>query len=151
MTLGYGENWVEIGRPTVEVDRDDRARALRDRRLEQFRIDVPRLREDVDENRSRARVRDGLCRRDERVRGCDHLFARLNFGSQKRQVEGARSRVEGDAVGRAAVVGELALEALDLVAEDERGVPAHAVEALEDLLTQIQVLDRKVEVRHLHT
>ena len=56
---------------------------------------------------------------DERVRGDDYLVARSDPSGLQRERERRGSRGHADAVRDAAVVGELGLEARDLLAEDE--------------------------------
>ena len=67
---------VELARIAVDVDRDDRLRPRRDRRLDRRRVEVERPRVDVREDRRRALVHRAVRRRDERVRRRDHLVAR---------------------------------------------------------------------------
>lgn len=58
----------------------------------------------------------------------------------------AGAGVEGDAVARAAVAGELPLELRDLVAEDELGARADSIQGGEDFLSDLPKLPREVEV-----
>ena len=74
---------------------------------------------DVDEHRRRAGVADRRDRRDEGERDGDDLVARADAGREQRQVQRAGAGVDGDRVLGAAVGGELALEAGDLLAKDE--------------------------------
>ena len=57
----------------VEVNGKDEARAPRDRRLGGRRVEVAVVLGDVDDDGTRARLRDRLERGHERVRGDDHL------------------------------------------------------------------------------
>src|SRR5207248_6727289 len=87
---------------------------------------------------------------DEGVGRGDDLVARLHPRREQGQMQGARARVHGDAVLDAAVGRELLLEVRDLLAEDERGRSADAVERGEDVLAEARVLRLQVEVRDLH-
>ena len=89
------------------------------RALDVGRVEVQRRRVDVGEDGRRADARDRLGGRVERERGADHLVA----GADPDRVEHEHDRVgavrDADRLLDAEVLGRLALEALDLGAEDE--------------------------------
>ncbi len=110
---------VELARIAVDVDRDDRLRARRDRRLDRGGIHVQRPRVDVGEHRSRALVDEAVGRRGERVRGRDHLVARSDAGGDAQQVQARGSGRDGGRVRRADLRCDHLLEAVDRRAERE--------------------------------
>src|SRR5262249_13059909 len=69
---------------------------------------------------------------------------------EERQMERARAAVQRDAVSRLAVSGERLLEAGDLLPEDERRLPAHPVDGAQDLVAQLGVLRRQIEIGNPH-
>ena len=147
---GDRQDGVEIRRPAVEMHRHDRPRVRGDRGLDALGVEVGGARIDVHEQRARPDVGDGFGGGDEGVGRGDDLVARLHPRREQGQMQGARARVHGDAVLDAAVGRELLLEPRDLLAEDERGRPADAVQRGEDVLAEARVLRLQVEVRDLH-
>ena len=137
------EDRVEVERAPVEMDGDHRARARRDRALDQLGRDERGARIDVDEARRRARQRDRLGGRDERVRRHDHLVAAADAERAQRQHQGFGARGDADGVRRAAVPRELLLEGLDLGAERERRAARDPLD-----LAQQLVHERRVGVVH---
>ncbi len=101
---------VELGRVAEDVDRDERLRPRRDRRLDRGRVEVEGVRVDVGEDRRRALVDRAVRRRDERVRRRDHLVARPDAGEAHAEVQPGRARRDRRAVRRADRVGEHRLE-----------------------------------------
>ena len=99
---------LEPRRPAEEMDRQDRLRPRRD--LDLRRVEVERLRVDVDEHRRRARERDDVRGRGERVRGNDHLVAGPDPEREHGEVERRGARRDGDRVLDAARARELGLE-----------------------------------------
>ena len=83
---------VELAWVAEDVDRDDRLRALGDRRLDGRRIEVERVRIDVGEDRRRAFVDRAVRRSDERVRRRDHLVARPDAGEPHAEMQAGRPR-----------------------------------------------------------
>ena len=88
---------------------------------------------DIAEHRSGTRVHHSQRGGDERVRGNDHLVPGTDASGAQGDRERGGSRGYADAVLDAAIVGELSLEALDLLAEDERARAEHPLEGLRQL------------------
>ena len=142
---------AEVGRGAAEeVHRHDRLRLVRDLALDLRRIEVQRRRVDVGENRCRAAPGDRLGGRVERERRADHLVA----GADVHPVEHEDDRV--GAVGAAdrlldAELGRsLALEGLDLGAEDELPGVERARERVLQLRDQRRVLRLDIDVGDRH-
>ena len=104
---------VELARIAEDVDRDDRLRPLRDRRLHGRGIEVQRRRVDVREDRRRALVDEAVRRRGERVRRRDHLVARPDAGDPAEQMQPGRAAGDRGGVRSAACLSEQLLEPLD--------------------------------------
>jgi hypothetical protein len=100
---------------------------------------------DVDEDRPGAGVVDRGRGRDEREGHGDHLVAGADAGGQQREVQGAGAGVDADALGRAAVRGELLLERGHLAAERELAALEHAEDGRVDLLLDRVVLSPEVD------
>ena len=60
VALGKRQDGAHIARASIQVDRNDRAGARRDRRRGLLDIDEPSLPVAVDQNRCRATVNDGV-------------------------------------------------------------------------------------------
>jgi hypothetical protein len=101
------------------VDRHHRRAALRQARLGGRRVDQARLGLDVAEHRGGARVQYRERRGDEGVRRNHDLVARADAGRDQRQRQCGRAGPDADTLVRRAGLRELALEGLDLGAEDE--------------------------------
>src|SRR6266850_435925 len=95
------------------VDRQDRTRARGNCGRDQRRIDVARVTLDVNEDRARARVDNGVGRRAERHRRGDHLVAGTNFGHEHREVQGGGAGAYRDGPSDPDVFPEEFLEASD--------------------------------------
>ena len=115
---------VQRQRPPEEVHAEEQLRARPDANLR--RVDVHRLRIDVDEHRLQPGERDDVGRRRERVRGHDHLVARLEPGGEHGEVERGSARGDGQGVLDLAEPRDLGLELEHLRAHREHP-------ALEDL------------------
>ena len=105
MRLGDRQDGIHVCHLPEQVDRDDCLGLRRDGRLEQLRIHVVGLLIDVDEDRGRPTVADGLCRGDEGGRDGDHLIAWPDAEGEKRQPQrvcavGDTDRNLGVTVGR---------------------------------------------------
>ncbi len=114
---------VELARVPVDVDRDHGSRPLRDRSLDSRRIEVPRLRIEVGEDRRRALVERTVRGCDERVRRRDHLVSRPDPRGDGQVMQSGRAARDRGGVRRADDLGECLLEALDGGAE---GQPSRA-------------------------
>ena len=144
VAVGDREDGVHRRRLAVEMDRQDRLGARRDRRLESSRVEGAPPQVDVDEDRPRADVADRPGGGDEGHRHRDHLVAGTDVEGVEGEVERARAAVDGDRVRAAAVRREVAFEALDPGAEDEGRVVEHAGELVQQL--GAQALDLGLEV-----
>ena len=141
----------EVDRLPEEVDRQDRlepraaargALHVGDGRVEGRRVDVR-------EDRLGAEPRDTARGREERVGRADHLVAGPDPVRHQREEDRVAAGADGDRLGRAAVVGELALERVDLGAQDELLRLHDARERGADLGAQLVVLRPQIEQRHL--
>ena len=95
------------------------------------RIDVHRLRVDVDEHRPQAGERDDVRRRRERVRGDEHLVARLQPEREHRDVQRRRARRDRERVLGLAGPRELVLELRDDRAHREHAALEHVADRVE--------------------
>src|SRR5262249_5439540 len=115
-----------------EMDGHDRLRPRRDPGGHVLGIEVQRDRVDVREDRRRTSPRDRLGGRVERERGTDDLVARADLHRVEDEDESVGAVGDADRVWDAEVVGGLALERLDVRAEDEgSGVDDRLEAALE--------------------
>ena len=131
----------------VEVH-GDHCRGVRgDGRGDVVRGQQQRLRIDVDEHRDRAHRDDCLDGRHERVAGHDDLAP-----AELERLEDQRERVgavrDTDAVGHAAIGGELGFERLDVPTSDERVRRRDASPDAVELGTDLVVLRGEIEKRN---
>ncbi len=134
---GDGMQRVVVGRQAVQIDRQDGARARRDRLFDSRRIEVEGPRVDVDEDRNGQVMQDGRGGGQEGQRRDDDLVARLAAGRGDGGVQRGRARAERQGVLRPDEGGILLLERLDL-----RVMDADELAALEHALHGRQVLGR---------
>ena len=120
----------------------------RDRALDLGRIEVQRGRVDVGEDRRRAAARDRLGGREERERRADDLVAGADLERVEREHERVRAVGDADRLLDAEVLGGLALERLDLGAEDEAAAVEGAGERLLELRDEGRVLRLDVNERN---
>ena len=127
-----------------------RLRLLRHPLRDVLRIEVQRHRVDLREDGRRADPRDRLCRRIEREGRADHLVARTD----PERVEHEHDRVgavgDADRLRDAERLGRLALEPLDLGAEDETPALEGSLEGRFQLWHQGRVLRLDVNVGNRH-
>ena len=123
--VAQGAKLVELTGVAVDVDRDDRARAVGERSLDRRRSEVQRSRVDVGEHRRRPFVDRAVGRRDEGVRRRDDLVAGSDSGCDAEQVEPRRAARNGGGVRGADRLGERLLETVDRRAEREAAGPEH--------------------------
>ena len=102
---------------------------------------------DVGEDGSRAGPGDRLGRRVERERGADHLVTGADPHRLERENERVGAVRDADRVRHVEVGGRLALERLDLGAEDEAARLEDLGEALLELRDQRRVLRLDVDER----
>ena len=114
VSLREREHLVDRAREAAVVQRADRLRPRRDRRLEVGRVEVElAVADDVAEHRLGAGLPDGVRRGDERQRRCDHLGAMADAEGDERQLESGRAVRDRDRMSAADRVGELRLELCD--------------------------------------
>ena len=128
----------------------DRLRPRGDPALDVGGVEVQRARVDLGEDRGRADPRDRLGGGVERERRADHLVA----GADLERVEDEHDRVgavrDADRLLDAESLGRLALEALDLGAEDEAAALERPLERRLQLRDQRRVLRLDVNVGNRH-
>ena len=132
------------------MDGHERLRALGDAPLDVAGIEIERHRVDVGEHRRRTASRDRLGRRVERERRADHLVARADAHRVEHEDDRVGAVRAADRVGSAELLRGLALERLDLRAEDELAGLERARERLFQLGDQRRVLRLDVNVGDLH-
>ena len=139
----------ERRRPAEEVDGHDRLRTRRDSRGDVLGVEVQGHRVDVGEDRRRTDTRDRLGRRVEREGRADHLVAATDAEGFEREDERVGSVRYADRMRHAEEGGRLALERLDLGAEDEATGVEDGGEALFELWNERRVLRFDVDERDL--
>ncbi len=133
--------------PAEEVHRHDRLRPLGDARRDVVRVEVERDGIDVGEDGRRADTRDRLGGRVEGEGRADHLVAAPDAHRLEREDERVRAVGDADRMRHAEVRGRLALERLDLRAEDEPAGLEHLREPLLELGDERRVLRLDVDER----
>jgi hypothetical protein len=136
MPVGDRAQWRHVGGLAVEMDGDDRARARADRRFDARGVDVAGGLVGLHRYRRRAGLAHREPGRDEGVRRNDHLVAGADAPGAQHEVQRVEAVADADRVGDAAVRGELALEGVDLGAED---VAARSEDALARLAQRRRV------------
>jgi hypothetical protein len=140
VALGYFVHGVHVRRLAVEVDGDDGARALGHGALQLCGVEVVGDGVAVHEDGRGPYGRDGLGRGEEGVGRDDDLVAGADAARQQREVERRRAVRDADALARADVVRELALERLDLAPEHEGRRVEHALDGRVNLGLERAVL-----------
>ena len=95
-----------------------------------------------------AGLTDRLDRRDERVRHGDDGVAAADSRGHQREANRVGAVGDANAVLRAAVGRELALEGLDLRSADERGRAERLAERLHQLLLELAMRSHQVKKRN---
>ena len=141
---------VDGGGTAEEVHRHDRLRARGDPARDVGGVEVERDRIDVGEDRRGADPRDRLRGGVEREGGADHLVA----GADPERVQDEDERVgpvrDADRLLDAERLGGLALEPLDLGAEDEASALERALERVGQLGDERRILRLDVNVWNRH-
>jgi hypothetical protein len=133
-------NWRHLRRMTVDLDWDDRPGSKRDGLLDEPRGHGVRVRVHVDEDRPGRGVRDGEGRRDERVGRRDYVVTATDSGRSERELERRHPRVHSYRVARLAIVGDLAFEDRELVAQDPVGPLEEPRELRDELVRECLLL-----------
>jgi hypothetical protein len=128
------------------VDGHQRLRPSRDASCDVGRIEIERRGLDLGEDGRRAAPRDRLGRRVERERRADHLVARADPERVEDEHERVGAVSDPHRLLHAQVLGCLALEALDLRAEDEAAALERPGERLFQLRDERRVLRLHVNV-----
>ena len=115
---GDVQDGLDVADAAEEVHRDDRPGPWADGGLDRGRVDGTVI-VAVDQHRAGAHCHDGAGGGDEGIGLGDDLVTSADLRSAQRQLEGRQPGVDTDGMRHAAVVGELALESLDLGAQDE--------------------------------
>src|SRR5262245_43355613 len=137
-----------VSRLPIQVHRDDRFRPLRDGGFDDLRVDIERLRIDVDEHRPRTGVADRRYRRDKREWNGDDLVAWADVRGEQREVKGARPRVDADPMLRPAIGSELGLERRNLGSERELAGLEYALDRGVHLVLDRFVLRLQIDERN---
>ena len=87
MVRGNFADWIHIGRPAVEMNRDDRPGTGCNRPFQQLRIEIGRRGVDVDEDRACAAIGNGLGGSKKSVGRSDHFVAGLYPDAQQTQMQ----------------------------------------------------------------
>ena len=149
---GGRDDRVHVGDQPIEMHRHDGLGSRRDGGANRAGIDVEGHRVDVDEPRRRADARDAAGGGEERegrgddfVAGADRRAPSASRGSHRCPTTWRPRRVDAD------LPRQLALERVDLGAEDEALAVADARDGGEDLLADRPVLRLEIEERdHCH-
>src|SRR5256714_1400142 len=120
-------------------------------RLDFVRVNRVRVGVAVNEDGRRARGRDGLGCGEEGVGGDDYFVARPDAAGRQRELYGRRAVRDADALARADVTGERALERLDLATEDEGRRVEHAPDSLINFGFDGPVLRLEINEGNVHT
>ena len=124
---GQRQDGLHVGDAAEQMHRDDRAGSRRDGGG--HCIGVHRaVGIAIDEHRARAHRKDGADGGDERVRLGDHVVASTYAGGAQRQLERRESGIDAHRIGRVAVRGELALEGLEVLPQDEVAAVEHRLD-----------------------
>ena len=134
---------------TVEVNRQNAARSLRERGLERSHVQVVVRRGDVHGHRTAARLSHCFEGGDERVRRDDHFVSRFEVHRDQGEPQRVEAARDADAVGRAAEARERRLELRDLGAVGERIRVDQPADVLENPLLERVVDQREIEERNL--
>ncbi len=118
MLLGEFHNRFNIYRLAVEMNRDNRLGARRERGFELAGVEREKVRLDVNQNRSRACHLNRRHGRDRRMRDGDYFIAVTNAAGDQGQMKCFRSTSDTDSMSGADVRGKLSFERSDLFALD---------------------------------
>ena len=135
---------ADLGRPSIEMDGNDRLGLCRAGVLDRFQRHAPGLAVDIDDYRRGAAIEhrvDG--RRESEIRH-DHFIARTDPKSDKRQVQGDGAVRHGNAVPDPDEAAELLLEFLDV------GAPARDPAGDEGVQQRAELMAGHVGHRDLH-
>src|SRR6266545_2830851 len=121
---------VELARISEHVHSDDRARALRDRRLDGTRIHVQRHGIDVGEDGSCALENEAVRGSHERHRGRDRLVSGAEPGDLAEELEPSGPARERRGIGSADAVRDLLFEPVDPRTERQAPGPQHLEDEL---------------------
>ena len=141
-------NRVIVSALTEQIHGHDRLRLVRERRLDQRRIDIERARIDVDEYGRRAGERDHPGRRNERERRRHHLVAGTDTERHQRDEQRIRAARHCDAMARSRERRETTLELRDLRTHDVLPVLQHCIDARTDRAGERRVLRLQIDEFH---
>ena len=127
------------------MHRDDGLGARCYRGRYSHRVDVERIGLDVNENRSRAAVADGVGRRDEGEGRRDHLIAGTDVQRGQGQTQRIGARCDADTMRAVAKRRDFPLQRSDIGTKHELAALQHSIDGLSDLVAQGVVLDFQVQ------
>jgi hypothetical protein len=143
-----GHDGIHVGRLAVEMHRDNGLGLLRDDRGNERRVDVVGDRVAIDQHRHRAKRGHRERRGDEGVAGHDHFVARADAHRLEGQAQGVEARAHADGVLRPHHPGELALEGVDLRAEDVLAVHDDVADGGLDLIADRRMMGIEINKRY---
>jgi len=147
VTAREAQDRLEVGGLAVEVNREDRLGARRDRRREPGRVERERTRVNVHQHRRRAAQLNGHDRRHGGVRDGDDLIARPDAARSQRQVNRLGAAADADPKSHAQVSRKLALERRGFLAQNVSSFVEHSRDRLIDLWLMAFVLCAGVRLR----
>ena len=134
------EEWIEVGAEPKQVNRNDRLGPRGDRRSHRAGVDVVRQGIDIHEHRPGTKTSGAAGGRKEGIGARDDLVARPDTERHHRHEQPVRPRRDADRVPDPEHHGQLALEELDLPAEDELLTVAHPRHRRDELIPNRRVL-----------
>ena len=114
VTLGQGENGIEIRRMPGVIDRQNGARVGRDALGQAIGIEIQSIGRNVGEHRARALVEHTIRRGCEGERRSDRLIARFQAGRERGSMQGGGDRTKSNCILRAHARGQRFFEFRDL-------------------------------------
>ncbi len=151
MPLGNRHQRIKVRALAIEVNRNNRLGARRDRSLDLIHVDQEIVVPDVDENRRCAKGADRRDRRHGRVGHRDDLVAGLHAQCGQRDIDGIGSAVDPDTAGHAEIRRHLALELDPLLPEHQPARAEDAIDGGKNLVTQLIVFAKIVPYVDRHS
>ncbi len=144
VALGDVPERLHVGALAEQVDDEDGAGARRDLVLDLERVEVVGERVDVAEDGAGAGAADGAGGGEEGEGGQDDLVAGAEVQGVQGQRQGVGAGAAADAVGDAAIAGQLVLQGGDLGSEDDLSGGEDAPQGRLQLRLQVAVLGLKI-------
>ena len=137
--LGNRHQRIEVDALAVQMHRDDRFRARRNRRLDLADIHQEVIVADVDEYRRGTKRANGRDRRHRRIGHGNDLVAGLDAQRRQRDVDGVSSAVHADAARNPEIAGHFTLELDAFLPKHQPSRAKHAIDRGEYLIAQFVV------------